>query len=280
MPQDFYELVYLFIIYAMIGWCAEVAYAAVNTGKFVNRGFLNGPYCPIYGCGMIIVVVILTPIKDNLFILFIGSVLLTSTIEFFTGFCLEKIFHNKWWDYSNFPFNIKGYVCLKFSIYWGFACTFVMDILHPMIYKMITTIPFIVGIIILTIVMVIFATDMVITVLTILKFNRKISAMDEIAKKIHNLSDEMGEKVYKNVSNVMDKTEEFKNDMETKKESFSEEYLKKKHERDELIQKYKELWSQKHFGFKRLVKAFPNMKSIHRDDILQKYKEYIRQLRR
>ena len=81
MPQNFYELVWIFIIYAFIGWCTEVSYAALDRGIFVNRGFLNGPYCPIYGCGVVIVVAALTPLKDNLLILFAGSFLLTSILE-------------------------------------------------------------------------------------------------------------------------------------------------------------------------------------------------------
>lgn len=114
MPQNCYELVWIFIIYAFIGWCTEVSYAALDRGIFVNRGFLNGPYCPIYGCGVVIVVAVLTPLKDNLLILFIGSFLLTSILEYITGYLLEKVFHNQWWDYSDKPFNIHGYVCLKF----------------------------------------------------------------------------------------------------------------------------------------------------------------------
>ena len=82
MPQNCYELVWIFIIYAFIGWCTEVSYAALDRGIFVNRGFLNGPYCPIYGCGVVIVVAVLTPLKDNLLILFIGSFLLTSILEY------------------------------------------------------------------------------------------------------------------------------------------------------------------------------------------------------
>ena len=82
MPQNFYELVWIFIIYAFIGWCTEVSYAALDTGKFVNRGFLNGPYCPIYGCGVVIVVAILTPLKENLLILFAGSFLLILQVIF------------------------------------------------------------------------------------------------------------------------------------------------------------------------------------------------------
>lgn len=134
MPQTLYEIIWIFFIYAFLGWCTEVAYAALDIGKFVNRGFLNGPCCPVYGFGVLIVVGILTPLKDNLLILFTGSVLLTTVLEYITGWILEKAFHNKWWDYSDKPFNVKGYICLKFSILWGLACTFIMVALHPAIF--------------------------------------------------------------------------------------------------------------------------------------------------
>ena len=209
MPQNFYELVWIFIIYAFIGWCTEVSYAALDTGKFVNRGFLNGPYCPIYGCGVVIVVAILTPLKENLLILFAGSFLLTSVLEYITGYILEKVFHNKWWDYSDKPFNIKGYVCLKFSIYWGLACTFIMDIIHPIIYAAIRFIPFVLGVVLLSIIMCVFAADCIITVTTILKFNKRLKIMDEMAASIHRLSDEIGENIYENVMDVIEKSEEF-----------------------------------------------------------------------
>jgi len=108
MPQTFYEVVWIFLIYAFIGWCTEVSYATLDAGKFVNRGFLNGPYCPIYGIGVLVVVVILTPLKNSLLILFIGSFVLTSVLEYITGYVLEKVFHNKWWDYSDKPLISKG----------------------------------------------------------------------------------------------------------------------------------------------------------------------------
>ena len=209
MPRNFYELVWIFIIYAFIGWCTEVSYAALDRGIFVNRGFLNGPYCPIYGCGVVIVVAVLTPLKDNLLILFIGSFLLTSILEYITGYLLEKVFHNQWWDYSDKPFNIHGYVCLKFSIYWGLACTFIMDVLHPIIYKGITLMPHIVGMILICIIMTVFFVDCGITVATILKFNKRLKVMDEMAERIHKLSDEIGENIYENVTDIVEKSEEF-----------------------------------------------------------------------
>ncbi len=291
MPQNFYELMWIFIIYAFIGWCTEVGYAALNTGKFVNRGFLNGSYCPIYGCGVVIVIAVLTPLKDHLVVLFIGSFLLTSTLEFITGFLLEYIFHDKWWDYSNFPFNIKGYVCLKFSIYWGLACTFVMDIVHPVIYKFITIIPHILGIVLISLFMGVFITDIVITVSTILKFNKRLKAMDDIAKRIHKISDEIGEKVYEDVTAVDEKHKEHQleikenlmelsSEISYKKEQISEDWEKKKQEREELLAKYKVLMDHRNFVTRRLLKAFPGMKSRNRNEMLQKYKQYLAEHRK
>lgn len=332
MPQNFYELVWIFIIYAFIGWCTEVSYAALDRGIFVNRGFLNGPYCPIYGCGVVIVVGALTPLKDNLLILFAGSFLLTSILEYITGFVLEKVFHNKWWDYSNKPFNIQGYVCLKFSIYWGLACTFIMDVLHPIIYRGIKMIPHTLGVVLLVILMAGFTVDCFVTVSTILKFNRRLKLMDEMAAKIHKLSDEIGENIYENVTTAVEKSAEFQETHEelitkisdtkdnlleiqaTAKEKISEAAgetksrvaestetvrekitestesakgklaaykesreaarLEKQREKKELEQKYRDLLGKKNFGFERLMKAFPDMKSKEQNESLERYKKY------
>ena len=160
-------------------------------------------------CGVVIVVAVLTPLKDNLLILFIGSFLLTSILEYITGYLLEKVFHNQWWDYSDKPFNIHGYVCLKFSIYWGLACTFIMDVLHQIIYKGITLMPHIVGMILICIIMTVFFVDCGITVATILKFNKRLKVMDEMAERIHKLSDEIGENIYENVTDIVEKSGEF-----------------------------------------------------------------------
>ena len=295
MPKNFYELVWIFIIYAFIGWCAEVSFAAVDNGKFVNRGFLNGPYCPIYGCGVVIVVAVLTPIKESLFILFLGSMLLTTVLEFLTGFILEKVFHNKWWDYSDKPFNIMGYVCLKFSILWGLACTFIMKVLHPSIYKFITIIPHVLGIILLSIIMTAFFIDLGVTVSIILKFNKRLKLMDEVAQKMHQLSDEIGENIYEGVTTVKEKSEEvqdkagelrgkFEEKTDAVREAFAENLLESKteyehrkeaakKEYEELTKKYKELITQKNFGFKRLMEAFPDMISRDQNEILKKYKK-------
>ena len=149
MPAMLYRFLWIFFIYAFLGWCTEVSYAALVTGKFVNRGFLNGPWCPVYGFGVVIVLGCLTPLSGHLPALFAGSVLLTSLLEWLTGFALEKLFHQQWWDYSDQPFNLSGYICLRFSIAWGFACVFVVRLLHPTVLALIHLIPRLAGIVLL-----------------------------------------------------------------------------------------------------------------------------------
>lgn len=290
MPVSFYEVAWIFVIYAFLGWCTEVAYAALDTGKFVNRGFLNGPVCPVYGFGVLVVVLVLTPLKENFLILFAGSFLLTSAIEFVTGFLLEKLFHNQWWDYSNEHFNICGYVCLKFSILWGLACTMIMDMIHPAIYKVIQMVPKIPGTILLVLLCIALGVDCVITVSTILKFNRHLKLIDELGTRLKAVSDEIGENIYEGVTTVLEKSGDFKENIELKSAEFSENheefignvktaFSEKKEEWAQLQAKYKEALEKRNSGERRLMNAFPTMKAKKHEESLNRLKKYLEEKR-
>ncbi len=190
-----YTLCWYFFIYAVLGWCAEVAYAAVSTGRFVNRGFLDGPYCPVYGCGVVLVLVILSPVSEHFIPLFIGAVLLTTALEFLAGFCLERIFHEKWWDYSEFPFNIKGYVCPKFSLMWGVACVLVVRVIHPAVEKLVGLLPRSAGIVCICVVYVLLLADLLGTVIRLARLRSTLRSVERINEELHRLSDAMGEKI-------------------------------------------------------------------------------------
>ncbi|MCR4955833.1 MAG: putative ABC transporter permease [Lachnospiraceae bacterium] len=264
--ESFYEVLWVFVIYSFIGWCTEVAYATLDTGKFINRGFLNGPVCPIYGCGVIIVVSILTPIMHIPLLLFLGSMLFTTLLELVVGFGLEKIFHHQWWDYSMYPFNFKGYICLKFSILWGLACTFVMYVVHPFIAKMIRIFPQKIGMVILVIALIGFATDCVIAITTIFKFSKKLLYLEKVQAQLDKLSVNIGENIYENVSDVLEVPGYVKADLTERKE----EYQKK---RQELLLKREELMKESKVLQHRILKAFPHMKSRTHKDALEKLRE-------
>ena len=130
--MDYFQKIFLyFVIYSFLGWLFEVAYAYTHQGNFVNRGFLHGPFCPLYGSSSVIIITLLNPFKNNFILLFIMSTILTSAIEYVTGFLLEKVFNQKWWDYTEDPFNLHGRICLLFSFMWGEACVLIIKIVQP-----------------------------------------------------------------------------------------------------------------------------------------------------
>ena len=209
-----YRLLWIFFIYAFLGWCTEVSYAALVTGSFVNRGFLNGPVCPIYGFGVVIVLTCLTPLAGSLPLLFLGSVVLTSALEWLTGFALEKLFHQRWWDYSDEPFNLSGYICLRFAIAWGFACMFVVKLLHPTVLLFIRIVPQVLGVVLLALMGAVMAVDLAATVSTIIKLNRRLAQIDELAAKIREASNEFGENLADRVLDAAERGAGWKEDLD------------------------------------------------------------------
>ncbi len=245
---SYYEILCFFLIYSFFGWCLEVVYQAVEHGKFINRGFLNGPYCPIYGFGVIIVTGALDPIKSNAVVLFFGSVLLTSMLEFITGFVLEKIFHMHWWDYSDEKFNIRGYICLKFSLLWGVACIIVVRIIHPAVSVFVDKFPATAGIIIISVYMIGVASDMIVTVLAIIHFKRRIVLLENISSQMRKLSDKTGEKIFDTVEEAMNRKEE----LDAKSEEFRKKY-------DELKERYKAVLEKREHTIERIQRSFPKL---------------------
>ena len=168
MEYSIYQLCWLFLIYSFLGWCVEVSFVAVTSGKVVNRGFLNGPVCPIYGVGMLGALLLLGPVSGNLLILFLLGMLLCTVVELIGGWALERAFHTRWWDYSDEPFNLGGYICLRFSIMWGLAVTFAVRLIHPVIFSLVCWIPQLAGWILLGLLYALFFTDFVLTMITVI----------------------------------------------------------------------------------------------------------------
>lgn len=131
-------IVLTFFIYSVLGWICEVIYCSVPKKRFVNRGFLYGPYLPIYGFGATIVIVVLTRFMEHWYLVFIFGVILTSILEYFTSFLLEKIFSVKLWDYSNYPLNINGRVCALNSTLFGLLSLFIMYVVNEPVYHFLT----------------------------------------------------------------------------------------------------------------------------------------------
>ena len=188
-----YQVFAYFLIYSCLGWCLEVIYAAVTTGQLVNRGFLNGPVCPIYGFGMVIVLFALTPLSHSLLLLYLGGVILPSALELVGGWALYKLYHTRWWDYSDYPFNIGGYICLEFSLLWGVGTLIVMKLVHPIIANAVALIPPLVGLILMFLLYAIYAADTIATAFAASDLARDLDALEKVADSMHAVSDAMTE---------------------------------------------------------------------------------------
>jgi uncharacterized membrane protein len=134
---DFSHLFVMFLIFAFTGWCCEEVYVSSLQKKLVKRGMLFGPVCPIYGFGGIIIYFCLYHWKDSYLVLFLAAFVLTSALEYFSSWLLEKLFHAKWWDYSKRPFNLNGRCCLLNSTLFGLLGIVEMHYLEPLVHKLI-----------------------------------------------------------------------------------------------------------------------------------------------
>lgn len=285
--QAFMELYYAllcFYVYGFLGWCAEVAFAAVKQRKFVNRGFLNGPICPIYGIGVVSVAEILQPIVDRIVLLYICSAVIVTILEWLTGFLMEKLFHHKWWDYSNMPLNINGYVCVLFSIIWGAVCVIIIRHIHPAVYYVLTKLPFWLGIFGLLLLTAVLAADVYVTVTGTFKLNRRLEKMESIADELKSLSEQIGSNISKNVLDGLNKQEDTRQKVEDTLERLRDETEEKKEYaeafREEqrvkvaaLKAKYRELAEGQSKVGRRIIKAFPHMQSRSHEKQFRELKE-------
>ena len=186
----------LFFIYSIAGWIMESVNISIRNKKFTNRGFLIGPYCPIYGCGVILITILLQKYHDDIPVTFFLSILICGTLEYATSFFLEKIFKARWWDYSSRKFNINGRICLETLIPFGIAGTTITIWINPFLLKYINMVPTIIMHIILGVISVLFIADIIVSFKII--FNLK-----EMSKEFKDNTDEISDKVKKIVRKKM-----------------------------------------------------------------------------
>jgi uncharacterized membrane protein len=142
------SIIIIFSIYSFLGWILETMHASLRDKQFVNRGFLNGCFCPIYGLGAIITLNIFSFVnfnsysfEVNMIIKFFLVILFITILEFYTGYILEKVFNCKWWDYSEYKDNIRGYVCIRYSALWGLLAIILIYFINPIINNFVISIP-------------------------------------------------------------------------------------------------------------------------------------------
>lgn len=240
-----YELFLLFFVYSFCGWCVEVIYVALTCGDVENRGFLNGPICPIYGFGMIGVLSALLPVKNNWILLFIGGAVICSIVEFVGGFALDKIFHMRWWDYSDRPLNLCGYVCLLYSIMWGMAVLLSVKFIHPSIILLIDKMPKFLGYIFIVTFSIIFVVDMIVTLRNLMGIKQNLGQLEIVAKEMRSIGDQLKDVVGNSVLDVADKAGETREVFEENIEESREKFIRATEVTHEKLVKITESSSEK-----------------------------------
>ncbi len=288
-----YDFLWLFMIYSFLGWVVEVSFIAITQGRLLNRGFLNGPLCPIYGFGMIGVLILLEPVSGNLLILFLGGMAVCTALECFVGWALDKIFHMRWWDYTDKPLNFHGYICLSYSVMWGLGAVFVVRIIHPIIIGLVDLIPEKYGLIPLSIIYIAFVVDIIVTIKTMIGITRRLGELDRIAESLNKMGDEVSqlvgttmidtsEKLSESRERIAENSKEFGERIAESSKEFNERISESNRARREELQKRIDEMENRNrellqsLNKSRILKAFP---SVRRDSSSVKLSEELKKIR-
>ncbi|MCH5349609.1 MAG: hypothetical protein J1E40_09815 [Oscillospiraceae bacterium] len=302
LEYSLYEMFHMFIFWSFVGWCIEVCWMTLETGEYQNRGFLNMPICPIYGFGVLMVVIFFRPISHTFFPLFITTGLLCTTFELLVGLGMEKLFGARWWDYSHEKFNYKGYICPKISILWGLGCVLVVRIVHPTVEMIIDHIPVKVGLGLIVIWSVLIVIDLISSICAVNKLNNRLKQIDEISKVMLLSAVKIGENLAEKTLETKEKYDKIIEAKDAKTQEWRERYehiiagkdgesrfaeIRQKYGRivdaadfkvSEWKEKYEKVIGARDRSVERLIKAFPQLRSISYSESMDTLKKKLSEL--
>ena len=187
----------LFVIYSFVGWLLETSFCFYKTKKLVDRGFLIGPVCPIYGLGCAAIIFFLSRYKNDIVTLFVMAAVICTILEYVTSYLMEKIFHARWWDYSKNKFNLNGRISLNTMIPFGLLGVIAVYIVNPYLIKILSFLSYKALTIISIAIFIIFIIDIIISSNIIFKFRDTIKhfekdSTEEITKKVKSIFTKKG----------------------------------------------------------------------------------------
>ncbi|MDT8717241.1 putative ABC transporter permease [Clostridium sp. 19966] len=194
----YYNLFFSFIIYAFLGWALEVIFKLITEKKFINRGFLHGPLCPIYGITGMIMMMIAPYMENNVVYIFFSGTIMATIAELIVGYLLEKLFDTKWWDYSKNVLNYKGYICLQFSLGWGLLAVISIIFINPLVENIIKFMIEYFGQPLYQTLLVLLVIDITLTINDLIEFKRLFIELQDILSEIKLNVDMLVEKANSN----------------------------------------------------------------------------------
>lgn len=274
--EDLYHILCWFFLYSFIGWVWESAFVSIRQHRLVNRGFVTGPVCTIYGCGGVLIYLMLKPVAGNIILLYLGGVVVPTIVEYVTAVLMEAIFHTSWWDYSNRPFNFQGRICLGASVLWGFFSIGLVYVLHPLVNGLVDLVSRAVGELMLQIVMVVYAFDFGIAWISAKQIGEKLRRLDVLRDELFEYL--QSTKLYESTTElktrlsgyrIAEYTGELRHRLEERMDAMlafgpgqlMEDQKKRLYDSLEGLQKFYEQWKPDRGFMQRTMNAYPNMKS-------------------
>ena len=280
--------VYWFFVYGLLGWCAEVIFAAVKEHRLVNRGFLCGPICPIYGFGMVALLYVARALGApglplSVPVVFVVGGVLTTLLELVAGWGLYRLFRIRWWDYTGIPFNLGGYICPQFSLLWGLGSVVMVKGLHPLLARLGDRIPLQALLPLDLILLLVFAVDTAASAAAAAGLDRKLKEIDELRARLRRTSDRLTELLgtgAMTADTLLDEQKlqlalarmERRDDAEALREELTTHAAA-------LRARLREMDLDR-FGARRLLRAFPRMRSLRYGETLAATREALRTLAR
>lgn len=262
--ERFCFAVLLLLAYSFLGWCGEMVYCSIGQRRLCEkRGFLNGPICPIYGHGAIVVLLALDGGCDSPVLTFFLGAVLTSLVEYVTSYAMEKLFHMRWWDYSQYKFHLNGRVCLLNSTLFGLASVFLCHFANPPISAWLAGLLASGAAVPLSLILLaVYLTDIVLSVRGAIQLGGRLA-------RLHAIYGELSEK-------LESMTAEARQTVHTKLEERGGELTARlEAARQEAQQKLRALYDRQSLFERRLLRSFPTMRSIHYPEAMKKWKEYL-----
>lgn len=288
-----YQLLWYFLTYAFLGWCMEVVFCSITEGHVVNRGFLNGPVCPIYGFGMLGILLLLRPLlavndlAHNV-ALYVCGMVLASAVEYLVGWGMLKLFHARWWDYRDKKCNVNGFICLSISLCWGLGTLVACRILHPLVHTLtISLLPKGIGIWVLAALLILFAIDTVVSVRTAIHMDRDLAELDRIAHRMEALSEKMSSDIGSRALETDQRMDRARlqaklasYELRDAADQLEDAVADRRAALEQRAQELRTRLMQEHSGTRRLLRAFPHLDADERHDIFQQLHDDLSALRR
>ncbi len=270
------QWLFFFYFYCFVGWCIESAYVSLHQRRLVNRGFMRGPFLPLYGSGAIMMLVVSMPFQDSLLLVYVAGCIGATVLEYVTGVTMEALFKVRYWDYSNQKFNFQGHICLGTSLSWGLLTILMTQVVHKPVESLVLSIPGMVLTVITLILTVYIACDFALSFKAAMDLRDILTMMDKAKEEMVRIQKRLDVIIALTDNDIQIRKEEWTQASEARKAASAEQRAKFNENMSMKMEDLKAGIESKFSGLKQRILEKPSAykESIREEigDLLVKYR--------